>query len=270
MERRAKIDAGAYVYFTFLRPFAELAGVDLDWTVPRDSMDLYPLLELIDGALPGRRRGRDRRHVLLRRFRDARRGRRACARAGRRTRGGGRRGISTSRPTTASGSRCGSRARPRSASRGGGRTCCCPIVAGPGRRARSRGRLAAPGSRDPRRRAVGRADVRDAVRALDVRARSVRRAARRSRRLAARRDRRADAGRARHRVGGRCRRERSARAPTRRVRRLRAVRRRARRGAARPVALRARRGRPAVAHVGRAALRSAGARRRGCTRRRSR
>jgi hypothetical protein len=53
MERRAKIDAGAYVYFTFLRPFAELAGADLDWTVPRDSMDLYPLLELVDGALPG-------------------------------------------------------------------------------------------------------------------------------------------------------------------------------------------------------------------------
>jgi hypothetical protein len=53
MERRAKIDAGAYVYFTFLRPFAELAGVDLDWTVPRDSLDLYPLLELIDGGMPG-------------------------------------------------------------------------------------------------------------------------------------------------------------------------------------------------------------------------
>ena len=53
MERRAKINAGAYVYFTFLRPFAELAGVELDWTVPRDSTDLYPLLELVDGALPG-------------------------------------------------------------------------------------------------------------------------------------------------------------------------------------------------------------------------
>jgi len=51
MERRAKIDAGAYVYFTFLRPFAELAGVDIDWTVPRDSLDLYPFLELIDGSL---------------------------------------------------------------------------------------------------------------------------------------------------------------------------------------------------------------------------
>ena len=58
MERRAKIDAGAYVYFTFLRPFAELAGVDLDWTVPRDSLDLYPLLELIDGAHAGRGRAR--------------------------------------------------------------------------------------------------------------------------------------------------------------------------------------------------------------------
>ena len=32
-ELRAKIDAGAYVYFTFLRPFAELAGVELDWTL---------------------------------------------------------------------------------------------------------------------------------------------------------------------------------------------------------------------------------------------
>ena len=51
MERRAKINAGAYVYFTFLRPFAELAGVELDWTVPRDSLDLYPFLELIDGAV---------------------------------------------------------------------------------------------------------------------------------------------------------------------------------------------------------------------------
>jgi hypothetical protein len=51
MERREKIDAGAYVYFTFLRPFAEVAGVDLDWTVPRDSLDLYPLLEHIDGSV---------------------------------------------------------------------------------------------------------------------------------------------------------------------------------------------------------------------------
>ena len=43
MTRHERINAGAYVYFTFLRPFAELAGVadDLDWTVPRDSLDLY-------------------------------------------------------------------------------------------------------------------------------------------------------------------------------------------------------------------------------------
>jgi hypothetical protein len=52
MERREKINAGAYVYFTFLRPFADAAGVEVDWTVPRDSLDLYPLLELIDGSLP--------------------------------------------------------------------------------------------------------------------------------------------------------------------------------------------------------------------------
>ena len=52
MERRDKINAGAYVYFTFLRPFAEVAGVELDWTVPRDSLDLYPLLEMIEGGAP--------------------------------------------------------------------------------------------------------------------------------------------------------------------------------------------------------------------------
>ncbi|MGZ6967993.1 MAG: hypothetical protein ACXVKN_09670 [Acidimicrobiia bacterium] len=50
MTRAEKIDAGAYVYFTFLRPFARIAGVedDLDWTVPRDSMDLYEGLSMID------------------------------------------------------------------------------------------------------------------------------------------------------------------------------------------------------------------------------
>ncbi len=52
MERNAKIDAGAYVYFSFLRPFAVAAGCadDLDWTVPRDSLDLYPFLSLIEGT----------------------------------------------------------------------------------------------------------------------------------------------------------------------------------------------------------------------------
>lgn len=36
MERAEKVRCGAYVYFTFLRPFAEVAGVadELDWTVP--------------------------------------------------------------------------------------------------------------------------------------------------------------------------------------------------------------------------------------------
>lgn len=50
MSRTEKIDAGAYVYFTFLRPFAEAAGVvdDLDWTVPRDSLDLYAGVATLD------------------------------------------------------------------------------------------------------------------------------------------------------------------------------------------------------------------------------
>jgi hypothetical protein len=40
------------VYFSFLRPFAEQAGIadHLDWTVPRDSLDLYPLLELFEST----------------------------------------------------------------------------------------------------------------------------------------------------------------------------------------------------------------------------
>jgi hypothetical protein len=50
MTRNQRIDAGAYVYFTFLRPFAEVAGVadDLDWTVPRDSLDLYDGIATLD------------------------------------------------------------------------------------------------------------------------------------------------------------------------------------------------------------------------------
>jgi hypothetical protein len=52
MTRPEKLDAGAYVYFSFLRPFAEAAGIadGLDWTVPRDSLDLYPLLELFEST----------------------------------------------------------------------------------------------------------------------------------------------------------------------------------------------------------------------------
>ena len=50
MTRKEKIDAGAYVYFSFLLPFARIAGVEheLDWSVPRDSLDLYELLSMIE------------------------------------------------------------------------------------------------------------------------------------------------------------------------------------------------------------------------------
>jgi len=52
MDRGQKIDAGAYVYFTFLRPFAETAGIagDLDWSIPRDSGDLYDVLSGIESV----------------------------------------------------------------------------------------------------------------------------------------------------------------------------------------------------------------------------
>jgi hypothetical protein len=56
MSRDEKIRAGAYVYFSFLRPFAELAGVadDLDWTVPRDLPEpLYQMLSMMDGDNAG-------------------------------------------------------------------------------------------------------------------------------------------------------------------------------------------------------------------------
>ena len=47
MDRGQRIACGAYVYLTFLRPFAELAGVadEIDWACPRDTpADLYPLV----------------------------------------------------------------------------------------------------------------------------------------------------------------------------------------------------------------------------------
>jgi len=52
MTRTEKIDAGAFVYFTFLRPFAVAAGVadQLDWTVPRDSLDLYGAFSMVEGV----------------------------------------------------------------------------------------------------------------------------------------------------------------------------------------------------------------------------
>lgn len=52
MSRDDKVRAGAYVYFSFLRPFAEIAGVadELDWTVPRDLPEpIYELMSAMQG-----------------------------------------------------------------------------------------------------------------------------------------------------------------------------------------------------------------------------
>ena len=56
MDRDEKIRAGAYVYFSFLRPFAELAGIadELDWTVPRDLPEpAYQLMSMMQGENAG-------------------------------------------------------------------------------------------------------------------------------------------------------------------------------------------------------------------------
>ena len=56
MERDEKIRAGAYVYFTFLRPFAEEAGIadELDWTVPRDLPEpIYEFMSAMQGENAG-------------------------------------------------------------------------------------------------------------------------------------------------------------------------------------------------------------------------
>ncbi len=56
MTRDEKIACGAYVYFSFLKPFADVAGVgdQLDWTVPRDIPDpLYQLLSAMEGENAG-------------------------------------------------------------------------------------------------------------------------------------------------------------------------------------------------------------------------
>jgi hypothetical protein len=53
MTRDAKIACGAYVYFSFLRPFAEVAGVAgaLDWTVPRDTLGpVYDAMSQFEGT----------------------------------------------------------------------------------------------------------------------------------------------------------------------------------------------------------------------------
>jgi hypothetical protein len=52
MPRDEKIRAGAYVYFSFLRPFAAEAGIEheLDWTVPRDiPPPVYDMVSLLEG-----------------------------------------------------------------------------------------------------------------------------------------------------------------------------------------------------------------------------
>jgi hypothetical protein len=56
MTRDEKIRAGAYVYFTFLRPFAEEAGIadELDWSVPRDLPEpVYELMSAMQGENAG-------------------------------------------------------------------------------------------------------------------------------------------------------------------------------------------------------------------------
>jgi hypothetical protein len=53
MSRDDKIRCGAYVYFSFLRPFAHEAGVadQLDWTVPRDIPEpLYAMVSQLEGT----------------------------------------------------------------------------------------------------------------------------------------------------------------------------------------------------------------------------
>ena len=58
MSRDEKIRCGAYVYFSFLKPFADIAGVgdELDWTVPRDlPAPWYQLLLRHGGREPGDR-----------------------------------------------------------------------------------------------------------------------------------------------------------------------------------------------------------------------
>ena len=54
MSRREKITCGAYVYFTFLRPFAQAAGAELDWTVPKATAGpVFDMLEPVEGTNAG-------------------------------------------------------------------------------------------------------------------------------------------------------------------------------------------------------------------------
>ena len=39
------------MYFSFLRPFADVAGAHaLEWDVPRESLDVYDMLSMFEGA----------------------------------------------------------------------------------------------------------------------------------------------------------------------------------------------------------------------------
>jgi hypothetical protein len=56
MDRHEKIRCGAYVYFSFLRPFAAEAGMadDFDWSAPRDIPGpLYELVSVMEGDNTG-------------------------------------------------------------------------------------------------------------------------------------------------------------------------------------------------------------------------
>jgi len=56
MDRHEKIRCGAYVYFSFLRPYAAEAGLadEIDWTVPRDIPGpLYELVSAMEGDNAG-------------------------------------------------------------------------------------------------------------------------------------------------------------------------------------------------------------------------
>ena len=56
MDRHEKIRCGAYVYFSFLRPFAAEAGMagDFDWSAPRDIPGpLYDLVSAMEGDNAG-------------------------------------------------------------------------------------------------------------------------------------------------------------------------------------------------------------------------
>jgi hypothetical protein len=68
MSRDEKIRCGAYVYFTFPKPFAEIAGVAdrIDWTVPRDiPPPVYDFVSQLEGANAAPAEPPDQYHLPL-------------------------------------------------------------------------------------------------------------------------------------------------------------------------------------------------------------